>query len=88
MMRARFGRIISITSVVGTYRQSGPGQLCRVQGGLVGMSKAMAPGSRLARHHRQLHRARLHSLGDDRRAARLAEGRRCSAASRPAISAR
>jgi 3-oxoacyl-[acyl-carrier protein] reductase len=33
MMRARFGRIISITSVVGATGQSGAGELCGVEGG-------------------------------------------------------
>ena len=33
MMKARFGRIISITSVVGVTGNPGPGELCRVQGG-------------------------------------------------------
>ncbi len=32
MMKARFGRIISITSVVGVTGNPGPGELCRLEG--------------------------------------------------------
>jgi 3-oxoacyl-[acyl-carrier protein] reductase len=42
MMRARFGRIISITSVVGTTGNPGQANYAASKAGLVGMSKAMA----------------------------------------------
>ena len=69
-------------------RQSGPGQLCRVQGRADRHVEGAGAGARQPRHHRQLRRARLHPLGDDRRAARGAEGRADSAASRRASWAR
>lgn len=42
MMKARFGRIISITSVVGTTGNPGQANYAASKAGLVGMSKAMA----------------------------------------------
>ena len=42
MMRARFGRIISITSVVGTMGNPGQANYAASKAGLVGMSKALA----------------------------------------------
>jgi 3-oxoacyl-[acyl-carrier protein] reductase len=42
MMRARFGRIISITSVVGTTGNPGQANYAASKAGLVGMSKAIA----------------------------------------------
>ena len=42
MMRARFGRIVSITSVVGTTGNPGQANYAASKAGLVGMSKAMA----------------------------------------------
>ncbi|HEX8401860.1 MAG TPA: 3-oxoacyl-[acyl-carrier-protein] reductase [Allosphingosinicella sp.] len=42
MMRARFGRIISITSVVGATGNPGQANYAASKAGLVGMSKAMA----------------------------------------------
>ncbi len=42
MMRARFGRIISITSVVGTTGNPGQANYAASKAGLVGMSKALA----------------------------------------------
>jgi len=68
MMKARFGRIISITSVVGATGNPGQMNYAASKAGLVGMSKALAP-----EHHRELRRARLHRLGDDRCAPRCPE---------------
>jgi 3-oxoacyl-[acyl-carrier protein] reductase len=42
MMKARFGRIISITSVVGTTGNPGQANYAASKAGLVGMSKALA----------------------------------------------
>jgi 3-oxoacyl-[acyl-carrier protein] reductase len=42
MMRAKFGRIISITSVVGTTGNPGQANYAASKAGLVGMSKALA----------------------------------------------
>lgn len=42
MMRARFGRIISVTSVVGTTGNPGQANYAASKAGLVGMSKALA----------------------------------------------
>ena len=60
MMKKRWGRIIPITSVVGSDRQSGPGQLCRRQGGPDRHDQIAGRRSRLPQHHRQLRGARLH----------------------------
>ena len=42
MMKRRFGRIISITSVVGTTGNPGQGNYAATKAGLVGMTKALA----------------------------------------------
>jgi 3-oxoacyl-[acyl-carrier protein] reductase len=42
MMRARFGRIVSITSVVGATGNPGQANYAASKAGIVGMSKAMA----------------------------------------------
>ena len=42
MMRARFGRIVSVTSIVGTTGNPGQANYAASKAGLVGMSKAMA----------------------------------------------
>jgi len=42
MMRARFGRIVSITSVVGTTGNPGQANYAASKAGLIGMSKALA----------------------------------------------
>ena len=42
MMKARFGRIINISSVVGTTGNPGQTNYCASKAGMVGMSKAMA----------------------------------------------
>ena len=42
MMRARFGRIVSITSVVGVTGNAGQANYAAAKAGLIGMSKALA----------------------------------------------
>lgn len=42
MMKRRFGRIISITSVVGTMGNAGQGNYAATKAGLVGMTKSLA----------------------------------------------
>ena len=75
MMKARFGRIISVTSVVGVTGNPGQANYVASKAGLIGMSKAVAQEAREPRHHRQLHRAGLHDLGDDRCAQRRSRTR-------------
>ena len=67
MMRARFGRIISVTSVVGVTGNPGQANYAASKAGHHRHVQGAGAGGRVARHHRQLHRARLHPLGDDRR---------------------
>ena len=59
-----------ITSVVGVTGNPGPGQLCRVQGRADRHVQGLRAGGRQPRDHRQLRRAGLHDVGDDRRAER------------------
>ncbi|HEX7820713.1 MAG TPA: 3-oxoacyl-[acyl-carrier-protein] reductase [Sphingobium sp.] len=42
MMKARFGRVISITSVVGVTGNPGQANYCAAKAGLIGMSKSIA----------------------------------------------
>jgi 3-oxoacyl-[acyl-carrier protein] reductase len=42
MMKARFGRVISITSVVGVTGNPGQSNYCATKAGLIGMSKSVA----------------------------------------------
>ena len=73
MLRRRAGRIIQISSVVGSHRQSGPGQLCRRQGGACRHEQGAGAGSRQPRHHRERGGAGLCRDADDRRAERGAK---------------
>ena len=72
MMRRRFGRIIAITSVVGTTGNPGQANYVAAKAGIAGMIKATAAGICQARRHRELRRARLHRHADDRQAQRQA----------------
>jgi NAD(P)-dependent dehydrogenase (short-subunit alcohol dehydrogenase family) len=73
MMRARFGRIVSITSVVGATGNPGTGQLRRLQSGARWYVQGARPGSGEPRHHRELHCAGFHRIGHDGCPARCAE---------------
>lgn len=42
MMKARYGRMVNITSVVGTMGNAGQGNYCAAKAGLTGFSKALA----------------------------------------------
>jgi 3-oxoacyl-[acyl-carrier protein] reductase len=42
MMKARWGRIVNITSIVGTTGNPGQGNYCAAKAGVTGMSKALA----------------------------------------------
>lgn len=74
MMKQRFGRVISITSIVGQTGNPGQANYAASKAGLVGMSKALAQEPGEPQHHGELRRPRLHPLGDDRRVAGSAEG--------------
>ncbi len=73
MMKNRWGRIISITSIVGVTGNRGAGQLCRIEGRHDRPDQVAGRRGRQPGHHRELHRARLHHHADDRRAERGAE---------------
>ena len=60
MMKKRWGRIISITSVVGTTGNPGQGNYAAAKAGLVGMTQVAGRRSRQPQHHRQLRGAGLH----------------------------
>jgi 3-oxoacyl-[acyl-carrier protein] reductase len=66
MMKARWGRIVNITSVVGRHRQSGPGQLRRLQGRRGGPDQGHRGRGRDARHHVNCVAPWLHRHGHDR----------------------
>ena len=84
MMKARAGRIINITSVVGSSRQCRADQLCRGQGRHRRPVARAGAGDRQPQHHRQLRRAGLHRHRHDARIERAAARRRSSAGSRSA----
>ena len=52
--------------MVGVTGNPGQANYAAAKAGMIGMSKALAAGGRLARHHRQLRRAGLHRHGHDR----------------------
>ena len=66
MVRKRYGRIVNVTSVVGLMGNAGPGQLRGVQGGAHRPHEVAGARGRLAQHHLQRGRARLHRDGHDR----------------------
>ena len=74
MMRARFGRIISVTSVVGVTGNPGQANYVAAKAGLIGLSKAMAKELATRGITVNCRRAGLHDVGDDRCAERAAAG--------------
>ena len=77
MMKARHGRIITITSVIGCNRQPGAVKLCRYQGGSDRFYQVAGKGNRFAWHYRERGCARFYRYGYD---ACLAAGTtRCAA---------
>jgi len=74
MMRKRFGRMHRHHLDRRRHRQSGPGQLHRLEGRTDRHDQDAGRGIRQAQRHRQLHCARLHQDADDGRAERKAAG--------------
>ncbi len=60
MVKRRFGRIISITSVVGVTGNPGQANYAASKAGIIGLSKSLARRGRGPQYHRQLRRAGLH----------------------------
>jgi 3-oxoacyl-[acyl-carrier protein] reductase len=71
MMKQRFGRIISITSVVGASGNPGQANYAAAKAGVAGMTRALA--RELPRHHGELRGPRLHRHRHDGRPARRTE---------------
>ena len=72
MMKARTGRIITITSVVGTTGNPGQANYAASKGGLTAMSKALAQELE-PKYYCQLRGTGFHYVADDRWFARCAE---------------
>ena len=68
MMKERWGRIINISSGRRRDRQSGPGELRRVEGGTDRIDQVACPGDRQPEHHGERGRAGIHRYRHDRRA--------------------
>ena len=74
MMKARWGRIVNITSVVGATGNPGQANYAASKAGVIGMSKIAGARGGEPGHHRQLRGAGVHRHRDDRQAERRAEG--------------
>ena len=68
--KARGGRMIFISSVVGLLGAAGQVNYAASKAGLVGLARSISPRAGLAGHHRQRRRARVHRHRHDPRAAR------------------
>ena len=88
MIRARWGRVINISSIVGLIRQSRPGELRGVEGRADRLHEVAGAGDRLAQRDGERHRARLHPHRDDRRDDRRSARRPSKTASPSTASAR
>ena len=73
MMKARWGRIINITSVVGATGNPGQANYAAAKAGVVGMTKSLAARARQPQHHGELRGAGLHRYRHDARAVGRAE---------------
>ena len=89
MMRARFGRIVNVSSVSGQARPGGPGELRRGESGPGGPHAVGRPRARFPWHHLQYRRPRPYRDRNDRssprRLARLGHrhGARSAASANP-----
>ena len=81
MMRRRYGRIVNIGSVVGSTGNPGQGNYAASKAGPDRHDQGARRRGREPQHHRELRRAGLHRVADDRRAQRQAArgdpGARC-----------
>ena len=84
MMKRRWGRIISITSVVGVTGNPGQANYAAAKAGMIGMTKSLA--AEVARRNITVNCVApgFIATADDRRADRRAEGAHAGRASRPA----
>jgi NAD(P)-dependent dehydrogenase (short-subunit alcohol dehydrogenase family) len=73
MMRRRFGRIVSITSVVGTTGNAGQGKYCCLESCSGWNVEIPRRRGRQPQHYGELRRPGLHCDRDDRRSEREAE---------------
>ena len=73
MVRARYGRIVNLSSVVAGMGNAGQVAYAAAKAGVIGLTRALARELAVARHHGQRRRARVrrdrHDGGLDRRAA-------------------
>ena len=74
MMKARWGRIVNISSIVGTTGNPGQGNYAASKAGMVGMSKSLAAEVASRNITVNCIAPGLHHHGDDRQAGRCPEG--------------
>ncbi len=78
MMRRRWGRVITISSVVGLMGNAGQANYAAAKAGLIGFIEVARRELAQPQHHRQRGGARLRRDRDDRGAAARRPGTRCS----------
>ncbi len=88
MVRKRYGRIVNVTSVVGLMGNAGPGELRGVEGRAHRPDDVGRARARLAQHHLQRGRPRVHRHGDDGQDDRRGAGGDVRRRSRSGASAR